>query len=114
MGYMRHYAIIVTSHSAICASAAHLKATELFNALEFDCSDSGMVTNMVVTPTNGYASFMVGTDGSKLGWDDSLRADKARSEFIEYLSDNWSDSCDYVYVQYGDDDKETKILESSD
>ena len=108
MGYMRHHAIVVSSFQDERVEAAHAKAVEL-----------GMsVTGITAAGTNGCRSFLIGPDGSKEGWGRSDQGDIERAAMIEYLdaqrhSDD-SSSIDWVVVQFGDDDMETRIIRDSD
>lgn len=110
MGYMRHHAIIVTSWDDKLIRKAHKVAKEVFAI--------GQVTSVLPDILNGYRSFMVGPDGSKEGWEDSDAGDSARDIFIDWLEtqryDDGSSALSWVEVQYGDDEKETKICRDSD
>lgn len=107
MGYMRHHAIVVTCCSARIEEA-HDKAFRL-------CDSVSPIVSSVV---NGYRSFLVATDGSKEGWDESAIGDAARAAFVSWLRSqahsDGSNPFDWVEVQYGDDERETKIVASSD
>lgn len=108
MGYMRHHAIVVTSWNAELLESAHRVAVDL-----------GMcVTNITPEVINGYQSFLVAPDGSKEGWPTSDRGDALRTQFIEWLdSQRYKDdstSIDWVEVQFGDDERETRIARDSD
>lgn len=108
MGYMRHHAIIVTTSQDI--APIYRKALEIFDPI--------LVGNIVKSTVNGYYSFFIGPDGSKEGWIDSMDGDTNRGKFIEYLesqrySDN-SSSINWVEIQYGDEERETKIVNDSD
>lgn len=62
---------------------------------------------------NGFGTFTVVPDGSKLGWPESTAADRAREDFLCWLREQ--DSVDYAYVQYGGEDGiEAALLASSD
>lgn len=107
MGYMRHHTIVVTA-SEPHISAAHEAAKRL------RCEPSEITPKTV----NGYQSFMVPPDGSKEGWCESDAGDEHRSRFIEYLrSTRYSDGSNpikWVCVQFGDDNKQTCIVDHSD
>lgn len=108
MGYMRHHAIIVSSFMNERTQAAHAKAVEL-----------GMsVTNITPEVVNGYTSFLIGPDGSKEGWGASAEGDSQRAAMIEYLDaqryDDDSSLLDWVVVQYGDDEMETRVVRDND
>lgn len=108
MGYMRHHVIIITSWNQDLLKKAHLKAKEIFP----------IVSEIYEGVINNYKSFFIPPDGSKEGWNESNEGDKNRQNFVEWLdaqrySDN-STSLDWVEVQYGDDERETKIVRHSD
>jgi hypothetical protein len=108
MGYMRHHAIIVTSWKRELLEQAHARAVEL-----------GMsVSEVTGEVTNSYRSFLVAPDGSKEGWDTSDQGDAARAALVEWLDDqryeDRSTSLNWVEVQFGDDNRETRIVRDSD
>jgi hypothetical protein len=108
MGYMVHHAIIVTGHNNAVAKA-HGVALDIFD---------DMVTPIVTSRTNGYLSFMVAPDGSKAGWGESDDGDRRRERFVAYLDqqryEDYSSPLDWVEVQYGDDEGDTRIVDDSD
>jgi len=110
MGYMRHHAIVVTSWNEEALNDAHKKAGSIFGPEQ--------VTNILPDIMNGYRSFMIGPDGSKERWKESDIGDKRRDEFIDYCEsvrlEDRSTYLDWVEVQYGDDEKETRICRDSD
>lgn len=110
MGYMRHHAIIMTSFDDVLIKEARDKANKLFS--------EGMVSELLMSPVNGYCSFFIAPDGSKEGWNESDEGDDAREEFKTWLlskryEDN-SSPIDWAEVQYGDEDRVTKIVTHSD
>ena len=125
MGYMRHHAIIVTGPATgggvlggienVRAKVQEIAGAECANAF---CKNPQLVSGVLKSLTNDYATFVVAPDGSKEGWDDSARGDKMRDKVIEYLERlRWEDgstSFAYVEVQYGDDEHETKVCRNSD
>jgi hypothetical protein len=105
---MRHHAIVVTSWKDDLLEQAHAKAVEL-----------GMSVSAITDPvTNDYRSFLVAPDGSKEGWDTSDKGDVARAAFIEWLDaqryEDRSTALNWVVVQFGDDERETRIIRDSD
>ena len=76
------------------------------------------VSPLMPETINGYRSFLVQPDGSKIGWEVSKEGEAMREEMIvllkEALFEDGSPLCDWVLVQYGDDERETKILDDSD
>lgn len=108
MGYKRHHAIIVTSFKADLVSRAHSVA-----------ADIGLpVTSIQDSKVNRYSTFAVTPDGSKESWHTSGLYDRKRQAFIQWLRDqryeDGSSPFDWVEVQYGDDDLDTAVDNSSD
>ncbi len=101
MGYMCHHAIVVTGRDwgdSTPLKDAYKKAVEIFGK---------SVTEILPTVTNGYASFMVGPDGSKEGWEESDTGNARRDEFVLFLDE--TGYCKWAEVQYGDDEDINKI-----
>ncbi len=107
MGYIRHHAIIVTSLDKEI-EPLYAKAVEIF--------EDG-VSAIVDSRVNGFRSFLVAPDGSKEGWDSSGQGDRRRERFVEWLAqrqrENPWGSLDWIHLQYGDDNRETRILGDS-
>jgi len=104
MGYIRHHAIIITSWKEE-VSQAHEEAVKIFGDL---------VSNIVYSKVNLYASFFIAPDGSKEGWEESHEGDQKRDNYLEWVkAQTWSDGSswlDYVELFYGDDEGEAEIL----
>lgn len=108
MGYNRHHAIIVTGFDAPTVEKAHDRASTLAMS----------VGPLERAPSNSWWSFCIFTDGSKEGWGESDRGDAQRAEFIAYLDsmryEDGSSPLSWVEVQYGDDERVTKVTAHSD
>lgn len=78
MGTIQHHAIIVTGFNDTNMAKARRKALKIFYPED--------VSEIVGNGMNGYASFFVGPDGSKEGWDDSNTGDERRQKFIAAAS----------------------------
>ncbi len=108
MGYMRHHAIIVSGGLGSFVRDAHERAEEL----------GLVVTSIKRSIINHYDSFLVVPDGSKAGWPEDTEGDIRRDAFVAYLRDQVYDDgstpIEWVEVQYGDDDRETRAIRSSD
>lgn len=117
MGYMQHHAIVVTAIEGYIAKA-HAKALEIFNAEDILGNVVAPVSPILMPAINGYSSFLIAPDGSKLGWDASDRGDRARAEYVAWLDaqafSDQSSMFDWVEVQYGDDEGRTMIINDSD
>jgi hypothetical protein len=103
MGHMRHEAIIVTSYNPERATAAHAFAVSLGH----------IVTPIVETRLNGFWTFLIAPDGSKLGWDASNEGDERRAAMIRWLDgtrhEDGSSPYSWVEVLYGDDEGACEI-----
>lgn len=97
MGYIRHYAIVVTSYSDEKIKPLHKKAKKIFGKL---------VSNIVQSKRNGFETFFIGPDGSKLGWETSNKGIKKRSKFISILQKKGVTYCEFFY---GDDEFESRV-----
>lgn len=111
MGYVKHYAMVVTTYDLKKSTEAWNKATEIFG---FD-----MITPIQQSQTNMYYTFFISPSGSKMGWETAEEHERDRDEFITWMekrmketedsSDDFS-SWDYAEFQYGGDDDLTEIL----
>lgn len=110
MGYERQNAIIVTTRLEGEIQAAHDRATIIFGG--------DMVSPVVKSRENRVESFFIAPDGSKEGWPESERGDRERAAFCDWLDsqayEEGSSPYDWIEVQYGDDNKEVKIVRSND
>jgi hypothetical protein len=120
MGYTRHHAIVVTSFDDELLKSARNKALEIYGANHdpIDGNFSKLVSEPIVGITNGFVSFFIAPDGSKEGWDTSDQSDACRSKFINWMNaqrfDDGSTVLDFVEVQFGDDNRDTRICRHSD
>jgi hypothetical protein len=107
MGYMRHHAICVTSWDGDRLAEAHQQARNL-------CGE--LVSPIIPGNINGEHSFFVAPDGSKEGWSTSDEGDLNRAALIDFMrQERYAGGyLDWVEVQYGDDERETRIIASSD
>jgi len=101
MGYMCHHHIVVISFHEKDIKKAHARAKD-------KCGD--VVTEILMTPINGYRFFMVGPDGSKEGWSASDKGDKSRENFVDWLNNqaykDGSNSFSWIYVKHAGEDHE--------
>ena len=107
MGYMRNHTIIVTGWDEIAIAAIHEIASAIFP----------WVSPMSPVVINCARSFFVPPDGSKEGWDESVEGDKQRAQFIAELKKanaTPEDMLDWVEVQYGDDNNESRVCDAGD
>jgi len=122
MGYMRHHAIVVTSWRTeplppfVRDRADHPTLVQVHGKAQELC---GHLVSPILGPfTNGYASFFIAPDGSKEGWDESETGAANRLAFLNWLRqfrfEDGSSYYDWVEVQFGDDEWETKVTADSD
>lgn len=108
MGYNRHHAIVITTFDKTLIEQALEQAEILCD----QCSP------IMAAPLNGWNTILVPPDGSKEGWEESDLGDAGRAKLIEWLDskryDDGSSPFSWVEVQYGDDDRETKVTAHSD
>jgi hypothetical protein len=113
MGYMRHHMIVVTGWDKKIIWEAHMKACEIFFQPSHGGNSVG-VTPIMTSPVNHYYTFFVPPDGSKEGWNDSYDGDENRAAFIKWLDqqryEDGSTSLNWAEVQYGDDDRDNRVL----
>lgn len=111
MGYIRHHTILVTSYDRERVVQAHEKAVEIFGPIVSELRESII---------NGYHSFaiIIFPDGSTEGWQPSDHGDKGRDLYRSWLKsqvfEDGSSPFDWVELQYGDDNGDTRILHNSD
>lgn len=112
MGYIRHHAIIVTAPDYDLGNAT------LREARDFAARNGGLVSEIVQSTINGYQSFVMFPDGSKEGWPESELGDARRAALIAFMdTKRYSDGSgplDWAEVQYGDDNRETRVIAHSD
>ncbi len=119
MGYMRHHAIVVTASYDARISRHSDDPRHWIEVAHEAAVESGLgVSEIVDSPTNGYRSFFCATDGSKEGWLPSEVGDESRERFIialrSFAYGDGSSPIDWVEVQYGDDDRVTKVVAHSE
>jgi hypothetical protein len=91
MGTIILKAIVVTADETDI-NKAHALAVEHLKEL---------VSPIVYGTTNGYASFFIAPEGSKLGWSTHEEANSKRAAFLEDIkTQNYF--VDVVHVQYGE------------
>lgn len=99
MGTIYHEAMIVTSWDTKAIEGARSIALEIF--------DARFVSEILPVAINRYQSFLIGSSGSKLGWEDyethqkNMRDFAARLKIFEY--EDCSSSISTVAVRYGAD-----------
>lgn len=109
MSYVRHEAIIVNGYRAEEVAQAHSFAVAIFRGLGME----QLVSPLSRWAVNGGASFFVAPDGSKEGWTESDLAEAGRKRLLKRL-ELLDDSLDWVLVLVGGDDKEFRVLRSSE
>lgn len=110
MGYERNHAIVITG--------SHAQETTISDAHAFAVSTGACVSPLSGEVVNRKQSFCVFPDGSKEGWPESDVGDSQRARIIAWLDsrryDDGSSPLSWVEVQYGDDERKTKVTAHSD
>lgn len=119
MGYERNNAIVVSARFGDWIDKAHAEAVRVFNQEEETFSDPWEVVSEIITsPVNDVKTFLVAPDGSKEGWATSDLGDRRRAAFTDWLNaqryEDMSSPIQWVEVQYGDDDRETVVVDDDD
>lgn len=117
MGYIKHHTIVVTCQDKVHLKAAQKKAKKIFKEAFKNngllASGDRLVSNIVQGLANAQDSFFIAPDGSKEGWDTSDFGNDARAEFLDWLSKNDENYCDYIEVCFGGDDSADDITRSN-
>jgi hypothetical protein len=113
MGYMVHHMIVVTTWDEALIQQAHDKACEIFQVPNH-FGKHVQVTPIMQSPVNDYYTFFVPPDGSKEGWGDSDHGDSRRDQFVAWLNeqryDDNSSPLKWAEVQYGDEERDNRVL----
>jgi hypothetical protein len=114
MGYMRHHAIVVTGFDERVDEAR----SEAFRLCREAFEDGRIVSAVVHSLINGYRSFCLFPDGSKEGWENSHAGDRVRDDLVAFMEGMRYEDCSsplsWAEVQYGDDERQTKVVRHSD
>lgn len=107
MGLIQHDAIIVTSWNDKHIQEAHDKAIELCRGVDsLGCAFRLPVTEIVESPVNDSATFLIAPDGSKEGWAESDLGNALRNMWLDWVK-NSGLYLDVVTVNYGELNDET-------
>lgn len=105
MGWIRHHGIVVTCWNEDALNVALTKAIEVFGHEQ--------VSEAVLSPSNGYRSFLVAPDGSKEGWPESAAGDAARGKYIAWLGEqayeDGSSALEWLEYEHDVDNKRARI-----
>lgn len=105
MGYVRHRALVVT-----VSSGDDLVKVE---AAVDDAGLSDLYAGPVCSRVNGYITLVVGPDGSKEGWDESIHGDSQLQHLCKWLDaqryEDGSTSFQWAVVAYGSDDMDASV-----
>lgn len=102
MGMIIHTAIVVTGSKEERASDGEWTYDHLEELRAYAYTLGLDASELIEAKTNGYASFMIATDGSKLGWETNDEAELARAKFKKALQD-WPYLVEWAEVRYGFD-----------
>jgi len=109
MGYVKHEAIIVTGWNRAHVRLAQRHAKEEFRGAH-------QVSSIVESQVNGYYSFLIGPDGSKMGWSHDEVGDETRAAFKDWVLEQANEInakpmyLNLVEVRYGGDDKDEEVI----
>jgi len=110
---MRHHAIVITGYNR---DKVEVIRDEIIALAGRDMTS--MVSPTLYSPLNGYATLCIAPDGSKEGWPDSDHGDTFRQQIVALLTsyryEDGSSPVAWAEVQYGDDEKVTRIVRHSD
>ena len=106
MGTIQHKVVIATysNYPEDCIDRADLvralnKAVD--GADKWRIVVDEVLVGPISAPANGYISYILTTDGSKLGWELHGQGDDLRSAFYDYMLDN-ARGVEMVEVSYGE------------
>ena len=112
MGYRRYHAILVTG------SYNHEKFIVPAREYALKVCKGFLVSELIESCWNAVTSFFIAPDGSKEGWEESDTGDATREAMIAYLLscryEDGSSPLAWVEIQYGDDNRDTRVIRSSD
>ena len=98
MGLIQHKILVVTTCCEEDIKKYRDKALEIYNK-DTDYYLASTITDIIISPINGYFSFMILPDGSKEGWEPSEVSDELLTEFIDVLD---TDEVYYGLFSYGE------------
>ncbi|MGK0606764.1 hypothetical protein [Enterococcus gilvus] len=109
MGYIKHNGMIVTVSAAGNEelSLVYEKAKNLFGSL---------VSEIIVSPVNGYKTFFIASSGSKVGWEEYDQHENRRQELADYIDslrfDDNSSLIQFADISY-DEEYKVKVERSN-
>lgn len=107
MGYVRHEAIIVTGFEPRDVRLVQRYAKRIYDTW-------AVVSPVMKSPINGYASFFIAPDGSKWGWADDKLGNELRDLVKRYIAElrygPRPKYLDFVEVRYGGDESTAEVL----
>ena len=97
MGYFIHHGMMLHSWMESAIKESHETSLSLFQSCQ--------VADIATTAINGRFSFAIYPDGSKEGWLDSDKGDKARLEFNKWLHEAYHKGTyiEWVEFSFGDE-----------
>jgi hypothetical protein len=119
MGTVKHHTIIVTSYDERQLHKVQQKAKEIYGkhlpSITYSPkSGCTLVSEIIQGIVNSQDTFFIAPHGSKLGWYEANNAEKAESEFIDWLENSPNHtSCEYVAVEFGRNCDEEMITNST-
>ena len=103
MGTIQHHAIIITTWERERAEAFRARAVEIAYGISDFRGEAlaGMISPVVLSAANGFATLLIAPDGSKEGWPCSEDGDRFRAALREAFRDEMAGD-DWIEVGYGE------------
>lgn len=127
MGYIVHHALIITTPIAKWIKPLRKAALQISRDIHKEMGwhsqtfrPQNMITTSIHAPVNGYQTLFVGPDGSKRGVPEDEAGEMFRQRLIRWMrefdgqngkSDTKGDCFTWALVQYGDDDRDNRMLD---
>ena len=108
MGYHVNHTIVVTCWDIKLLRRTWKEAKSIFSGTGHH------ISNITPPANNCYQSYLIAPDGSKQGWETSIKGWNARKKFITYLKEFKPYPPGWVLVQFDDDNHHTLVLDSND
>ena len=90
-------------HKALVVVCDQTDVFELHAEAQFIMGQQNFLVSPIMNArTNGYCSFMIMPEGSKLGWATHEDADCKRQAYIKWLNEDAKCYSDHVYVEFGE------------
>ncbi|HEX8574930.1 MAG TPA: hypothetical protein VF677_01415 [Flavobacterium sp.] len=114
MKNIKHHAIVVTSADRIRLDHVRNYAIKMFSDHMEAKNGKYLISNIIDSLINNFATFFIAPDGSKEGYDASDDGDLIRKKITDYMKslkdkDGKNPIC-FVEVSYGAEDENAEII----